>query len=315
MTGGVTEARAGARRSAMPAPARPLPSWLRREMPFDRFVLRIHGDDVVFVDSGPRDALAVLLVHGNPTWSFLWRKVIRAIDDRYRVIAPDLVGFGASDKPLRASDHQLVMHVEHVEELVKKLGVRRFVAVGQDWGGPVAAGAASRLADRVAGLVFGNTAVLPPARPFRPKAFHRFSRVPLVSDLVFRGAIFPVPVMRFTQGDRSSIGLYETAVYAWPFLDPRHRAGPLGLARMIPTSETHPSTSVMDAIGRFVQAWRGPAALVWGRRDPLLGRGLRRHREALPQASARETDAGHFLQEEVPELFAEAIDEVARAGG
>lgn len=297
----------------MSAPARPLPGWLRREMPFDRYVRTLHGDDVCFVDSGPRDALAVVMVHGNPTWSFLWRKIIRELDGRYRVIAPDLVGFGASDKPLCASDHQLVMHVEHVEALVKALGIRRFVAVGQDWGGPIVAGAAMRLEERVAGLVFGNTAVLPPARPFRPKAFHRFANVPIVSDLVFRGAIFPVPVLRWAQGDRASIGAYETAAYAWPFLDPRHRAGPLGLARMIPTSEHHPSTSVLDEIGGWVKRWRGPAALVWGRRDPLLGRGLRRHHEALPQASVRETDAGHFLQEEVPHLFVEAIDEIARA--
>ncbi len=292
-------------------PARPLPSWLERQMPFERFVTHIAGDDVCFVDTGPRDATAVLLVHGNPTWSFLWRKVIAAIRDRYRVIAPDLVGFGASDKPLRASDHQLTMHVEHVEQLVRRLDVERFVAVGQDWGGPIAAGTASRLEDRLVGLVFGNTAVLRPARPFRPKPFHRFSNVPIVSDLVFRGALFPVPVMRFTQGDRASIGALETAAYAWPFLDPRHRAGPLGLARMIATSEHHPSTSVMDSIGGWVESYRGPAALVWGKRDPILGRGLRRHREALPQASVRETDAGHFLQEEVPELFAEAIEEVA----
>jgi haloalkane dehalogenase len=221
-----------------------------------------------------------------------------------RLIAPDLLGFGASAKPRRASDHQLAMHVDHVATLLDGLGVERFVAVGQDWGGPIACGAAARLAERVKGLVLGNTAVLAPARPFRSKGFHRFSHLPVLSDLAFRPLV---------QGDRRSIGPREGAAYAWPFLSPLDRAGPLGLARMVPSSEEHPSTPVMDRIGAYVAGFEGPAALVWGRRDPLLGRGLRRHREALPRASVRESDAGHFSPEEIPELWAAAIREVARS--
>jgi haloalkane dehalogenase len=118
-------------------------------------------------------------------------------------------------------------------------------------------------------------------------------------------------MMNRVQGDRSSIGWSLRAAYAWPFRRPLDRSGPLGLARMVPNAEEHPSTAVMDRVGAWVEKWRGPAALVWGRRDPLLGRGLRRHRDALPQASVRECDAGHFLQEEVPDLIADAIREVA----
>ncbi len=294
------------------SPARPLPGWLRSELPYDRFCALIDGDRVTFVDHGPRDARPILLVHGNPTWSYLWRKVIRQLDDgQFRLIAPDLVGFGASDKPVMAADHQLAMHFEHVEKLARELDLKGFIAVGQDWGGPIVTGAAQKLADRVGGLVLANTSVLPPARPFRSKAFHRFSHAPVVSDLGFRGLIFPVPVMDRVQGDRSSIGWREKAAYAWPFLNPIDRAGPVGLARMVPDSEHHPSTSVIDDIGHWVERWRGPAALVWGTRDPILGRALRRHQDALPQASVRETTAGHFLQEEVPEVLAAAIREVA----
>ncbi len=297
------------------SPARPLPGWLRRELPFDRYVARIEGDNVTFVDHGPRDAKPVLMLHGNPTWSYLWRKVIRLLDDgRFRLVAPDLVGFGTSDKPRMAADHQLAMHVEHIEKLVRELDLKGFVAVGQDWGGPIVTGTAQRLADRVGGLVLANTSVLPPARPFRSKAFHRFSHMPVISDLAFRGLLFPVPVMDRVQGDRGSLGWREKAAYAWPFLNPLDRAGALGLARMVPDSEHHPTTSVMDDIGAWVESFRGPAALVWGTRDPILGRALRRHREALPQASVTETRAGHFLQEEVPEVLAAAIREVAKSG-
>ena len=289
-----------------------LPGWLAAQMPFERRRVRVHGDRVCFVDHGPSDGVAVLLVHGNPTWSYLWRKVIGALDGSgVRVIAPDLIGFGGSDKPRRTSDHQLAIHVDRISGLVDALGLESFVAVGQDWGGPIACGVGERHPDRLRGLVLGNTGVLRPARPFRPKAFHRLSHLPVVSDALFRGALFPLPMMDRVQGDRRSLGWREKAAYAWPLKNPLDRAGPLGMARMVPTAETHPSTAVCDRIGAFVESFRGPAALVWARRDPILGRGLRRHQAALPQASVRECDAGHFSQEEVPELWAEAIAEVA----
>lgn len=297
-------------RSIDPAP--PLPGWLRRELPFDRFVVRVGGERIAFVDHGPRGAQPVLLVHGNPTWSFLWRKVLRGLDDgRFRLIAPDLVGFGASDKPRMAADHQLAMHVQKILGLVQELELEGFVAVGQDWGGPIAMGVARRLADRVKGIVLANTSVLEPARPFRSTSFHRFARMPVLSDLAFRGALFPVPVMDRAQGARESLGWKEKAAYGWPFLHPLDRAGPLGLARMVPNAESHPSTALLDEIGGWVRSYRGPAALVWGLADPILGRSLGRHRKALPQASVRTSSAGHFLQEEVPEHFVEAIREVA----
>ncbi|MEC7523276.1 MAG: alpha/beta fold hydrolase [Myxococcota bacterium] len=290
-----------------PAPA--LPRWLRAELPYARRAVELDGQTVTFVDHGPEDARPVLLVHGNPTWSYLWRKVIGELaGHRLRLIAPDLLGFGTSDKPRRASAHQLEMHISTVARLMEALGAEDFVAVGQDWGGPIACGVGERLG--AAGLVLGNTAVLKPARPFRPKGFHRFSHMPLVSDAVFRGTLFPVPVMDRVQGDRASIGLKEKLAYAWPFLGPLDRAGALGLARMVPNGEGHPSTPTMDRIGAWVESFEGPAALVWARRDPILGRGLRRHHEALPQATVRECDAGHFSQEEVPEFWAAAIEEV-----
>jgi pimeloyl-ACP methyl ester carboxylesterase len=293
-------------------PAPPLPGWIRKKLHFERRAVRIDGAMQSFVDHGPERGRVVLLVHGNPTWSFLWRRVIGALDGSgFRVIAPDLLGFGASDKPASPGFHQLATHVDRTARLLEALGVDRFIAVGQDWGGPIAAGCAERLSDRFGGFVFGNTAVLAPARPLRPKAFHRFAHVPIVSDALFRGAMFPLWLIHRSQGDPSSMSFSARAAYAWPFRHLRDRAGPIGLARMVPGSEEHPSTREMDRIGAFVEAWRGPAALVWGKRDPVLGRSLRRHAAALPQASVRESEAGHFLQEEVPELFAEAIREVS----
>lgn len=291
-----------------PTDAPALPGWLERQMPFRRRAARIDGRLVHFVDEG--EGRPVLLVHGNPTWSYLWRKVVPLLAPGLRVVAPDLLGLGLSDKPRRPDDHTLELHVETIAGLVEGLDLREVILVGQDWGGPVATGVGERLRDRVHGLVLANTSVLRPARPFRPKAFHRFSHAPVVSDAVFRGLLFPVPIMDRVQGDRRSIGWREKAAYAWPLRNPLDRAAPMALARMVPNAETHPTTATMDRIGGWVESFRGPAALVWGLTDPILGRALRRHREALPQASVTETPAGHFLQEEVPDELAAAIREV-----
>lgn len=297
-----------------------MPAFIEAAMPFARRdVLVARGRRVSVIDhdlSAEDEVRTVVLFHGNPTWSYLWRKVIARLGGQsrgLRIVAPDLLGFGASDKPRRPGDHRLEMHLDAMVEVLEQLGVERPVLVGQDWGGPIAAGVGMLLTERgnpPSGFVFGNTAVIEPVRPFRPKAFHRFSHLPIVSEIAFYGALFPVPVLRTTQGDRSSIGLTETGAYAWPFLHLLDRAGPLGLARMVPNSEDHPSTPVLDSIGRYMRTTTQPMALVWGTRDPILGRALDRHRKAFPHASLRVTEAGHFLQEEVPGELADAILEV-----
>ncbi|MFW5876391.1 MAG: alpha/beta fold hydrolase [Myxococcota bacterium] len=289
------------------APA--LPGWLARQLPHGRRAARVDGQRVHFIDEG--EGQPVLLMHGNPTWCYLWRKVIDRLSGRFRLIAPDLLGLGLSDKPRRPSDHSVDLHVRTMVRLVDALDLRDVVLVGQDWGGPTVCGVGSRMPDRVHGLVLANTSVLPPARPFRSKGFHRFSHAPLISDLVFRALGFPLPVLDRVQGDRRSIGWQEKAAYTWPLRRLRDRAAPLGLARMVPDAEDHPSTKPLDQIGTWVESWHGPAALVWGLRDPILGRALRRHHEALPQARLTETPAGHFLQEEVPDALADAIAHVA----
>ena len=144
----------------------------------------------------------------------------------------------------------------------------------------------------------------------RATGFHRFAHVPLVSEAAFVGLGFPVPVLARTQHDPSSIGAPELRGYAWPFRHLWDRTGPLALARMVPHRDAHPSLPALDAIGRWVEGWRGPAALVWGVDDPILGRGARRLAAAWPQAKLVQAPAGHFLQEEVPELLVDAIRDV-----
>lgn len=295
------------------APA--LPRWLESELPFRRRVAVIDGRRIHFVDEGA--GTPVLLMHGNPTWCFLWRKVIARLRERggLRLIAPDLLGLGLSEKLPHPSDHRLDVHARAIARLTEVLGLEDAIVVAQDWGGPIGVGAAMLRSERghgfLRGLVLANTAVLEPKRPLRTTSFHRFSHLPIASDLAFRGLLFPVPVLDRAQGDRRSIGSREKAAYAWPLRRIRDRAAPLGLARMVPDREDHPSVPFLDRLGAFVRAYRGPAALVWGERDPILGRALARHHEALPQATVERTSAGHFLQEEVPDELARAVRAVA----
>ena len=299
-----------------------LPDFIARQFPQRRRALRLtRGDDagrrMVFVDHGETTARPVLMIHGNPTWSFLWRKVIDALGRRsddsggFRAIAPDLLGLGASDPLPAMADHAVARHAATVVELVERLDLRDLVLVGQDWGGPIATVAAASMPERVSAAVFGNTAVCLPKHP-RGTAFHRFARLPLVSDLVFRGLNFPQNILHRIQGDRSSIRGDVARAYRWPLRRWSDRGTPLALARMVPDGPDHPSMPPMRRGERWLTEGDFPVALVWGEKDPILGFALRRHRRALPRAEVTTTQAGHFLQEEVPEALADAIEAVAR---
>ncbi len=262
-----------------------------------------------FLDEGDRKAPTVVLVHGNPTWSFLWRRVIAALPG-FRCIAPDLLGFGCSSRLRSAVDHTVEAHTEALVELIEALNPGPFVLVGQDWGGPLAVQLGHALHPRVRGLVLANTSVFVPERP-RGTSFHRFARLPLVSDLVFRGLGFPQNLLWSVQGDRSSIRGKISRAYRWPLRRTRDRVGPLALARMVPDDPEHPSVAPLRTGAAWARAFEGPVSLVWGTQDPILGRALGRHQRALPQAEITITDAGHFLQEEVPGAVAAAIEDVA----
>src|SRR5262245_32736099 len=229
-------------------PPPPLPAFLAPLLPMPRrgYVLETGADAgsaLHFLDAGPEAgagaARAVLLLHGNPTWSFLWRKVIAELPD-FRCVAPDLLGFGLSADFPRPSDHALDRQADAVAELVEALGLRDLILVGQDWGGPIALQTALRLPeDRTAALLLANTAVLPPSRR-KLTAFHRFARMPLLSDLAFRALGLPQNALHTVQGDRRSIRGAVARAYRWPLRQYRRRAVPLAFARLVPDGPDHP---------------------------------------------------------------------------
>jgi haloalkane dehalogenase len=283
-----------------------LPSWLSEELPFNRRVFADGDHTIHFIDEG--EGPPVLLQHGNPTWSFLWRKVIRILArGNVRVIAPDLVGLGLSSKPRDPRIHTLDFHANRISALVEALDLHDITIAGQDWGGPIIAVMAARNRHRIRGAVFSNTAIRVPSRPPRRTAFHRFSHMPVVSDLFFRVFNFPIPILHLAQGDRSSIGRSERRAYRWPLRRIKDRTAPLALARLVPQRLDSPTIQTLKEAENWAESFSGPVGLVWGMRDPILGRSLRGAMKLFPDAVVVEIDAGHFLQEEVPEELAAAI--------
>ena len=288
-----------------------LPAYIARLYPHRSHFAATRFGRMHYIEEGA--GRPVLLLHGNPTWSFLYRKVLAGLSGApYRVVAPDLVGLGLSDKPRELSAHTLRRHGESVLELVQGLDLKDVVLVVQDWGGPIGAWMAARAEGRVTGLVVMNTALLKPER-FRTTAFHRFAQLPGVSDVAFRLFNFPLPVLGRTQGDPASISGDVARAYAWPLRRVVDRAAPLALARMVPNHLEHPTVAELTEGDAWARSFRGTVELVWGVKDPILGRALRRHRELFPDARVTETSAGHFLQEEVPEDIVAAIRRVADA--
>ncbi len=299
------------------APA--LPDWLAAELPYRRGAYQLdHGRDagrrLHFIDEGGRDAPAVVMLHGNPTWSFLWRKVIAGLPHR-RCVAPDLLGLGLSSILPRVADHSVDRHADALVELLDALALPRYVLVGQDWGGAMVTAVGRRRPSQVAGVVLANTSVVVPRRP-RGTPFHRFARMPFISSLAFRGLGLPQSALWTAQGDKRSLltGVAARA-YRWPLRRFADRVAPLAMARMVPDGPEHPSMAPLRAGQAWIEDFSGPMALVWGTRDPILGRALPRHERAFPQAPVTTTRAGHFLQEQVPQALVDAIDDViARAG-
>ncbi len=288
-----------------------LPEFIESQIPtfIKQKTIRVEEYDIHYMESG--QGTPVFLMHGNPTWSFLYRKVIAALDpNQYRCIAPDLVGLGFSTKPTNGSFHTLENHQRIMSKLIAALIKEDFIFVGQDWGGPIGLLASINHSSKIKGMVLMNTSVFPPKPNFKPTAFHKFSHRPLLSDFVFRVLKFPQSSLHKVQGNAASIKGKVAKAYTYPLRKIRYNKAPLMLARMVPNSLDHASIPFLEKTKAFAAQYTGPVALVWGKKDPILGRLASAHQELMPHATLQLTDGGHFIQEEHPELIAKAIVEV-----
>ncbi len=265
---------------------------------------------MAYVEAGPADGPVVLLLHGEPSWSFLYRTVMRVLADAgLRPIAPDLVGFGRSDKPAQASDHTYARHVEWVRALVfDVLDLRDVTLVGQDWGGLIGLRLVAEHPDRFARAVAANTG-LPTGDHDMPEIWWQF-----------RHAVEKAPeldVSRFVQS--GCIDWLDDAVraaYDAPFPDESYKAGPRAMPALVPTRPDDPATEANRAAWRRLVGWDKPFLLAFGDSDPITGAMAPILEKSIPGARGLDhptiANASHFLQEDAGERLGEVVARFVR---
>ena len=286
----------------------PLPDYAARHVSSDYrsyFVEVEPGIKIHILEVG--SGYPVLLQHGNPTSGFLYRRVAEELPrDRFRLIMPTLVGLGFSSK-VPASEHTLENHVRWLNAALEQLELEDVIYVGQDWGGPVGMGALARSPELLRGAVVMNTGLNAPTEPRDLSTAHATVKTPVVGELLLEtfGSIFSR--LPDAQGDPASMPTDVIELYERPVSESGNGKAPLALMRMVPDSPDHPSTEQMREIESYVEGLDIPAEIVWGMNDPILGEMLPVMRQNFPGARVTETEAGHFLQEEVPAEIAAAI--------
>jgi cis-3-alkyl-4-acyloxetan-2-one decarboxylase len=240
----------------------------------------------------------LLALHGNPTWSFFWREVVRAFRDRFRVVVPDHLGCGLSDKP-QDWPYRLSGHVDNVQRLVHHLGLDRFTLVLHDWGGAIGMGLAAREPQRVARIVASNTAAFASkAIPLRIAA----CRLPVLGPLAVRGLngfARAATVMATTKGLPGEV----KDGFLAPYRNWHDRIATLRFVQDIPLDDRHPSWPELQRIEAALPQFRDrPMMLVWGEQDWCFTPAYRREWERrFPQAESHPLpDAGHYLLEDAP---------------
>lgn len=256
--------------------------------------LRMH-----YLDEGPRDGAPVLLLHGEPTWSYLYRTMIPPlVAAGHRVLAPDLIGFGRSDKPTEMADYTYARHVEWVTSWLTALDLRELTVVVQDWGSLIGLRVAAEDPDRFSKLFIANGFLPIADRPTPPafrvwRAFAKYSPVLPAGWLVDRATVNPV-------------SRAVRAGYDAPFPSQRYQAGARAFPLLVPTSPDDPAIPANRAAWAVLGEWTKPVLCVFGAQDRILGKADRPLIAHIPGAAGQphaRIRAGHFIQEDAgPEL-------------
>lgn len=276
-------------------------SW-RRLYPFASHYLPVGPHRMHYVDERPAagtDADEVLLmVHGNPTWSFHWRALIKALRGRYRVVAPDHLGCGLSDQPA-AHPARLADHIHNLGLLVDGLDLRRVTLIAHDWGGAIGLGAALADLNRFVRFVLLNTGAYPPW--FVPRRI-RLGRTPVLGRVAIQGLnLFLRAALRMAVVDRRALTADIRAGYLAPYDSWRHRQAIYDFVEDIPLRPAHPTYQTLAEIESGLRRLAGrPCLLVWGMADWCFTPAcLDRFRDLLPHAEVQRIEAaGHWVVED-----------------
>jgi len=275
-----------------------VPDWLARLYPFSPGSFQtLRGARMSYVDEGPRGADAVLLLHGNPTWSFLYRDLIAELSPTMRCVAPDHVGMGLSEKPARY-DYGLAARIDDIESLVGALGLARVHLVVHDWGGPIGLGFAGRHPERVGRIAILNTAAF---GMDRIPARIALCRAPWIGALLVRGLNGFAEAATWMGTASRRLTWDERRGYLYPYDSWASRVGVHRFVRDVPIEAGHPSRGALDEVfGNLARLSGHEKMLLWGARDFCFDDAfLSRWREIYPDARVeRYADAGHLVLED-----------------
>ncbi len=260
---------------------------------------------MAYVEAGPPDGPVVVCLHGEPSWSFLYRRVIGVLADAgLRVVAPDLVGFGRSDKPAAIGDHSYARHIEWTRALLfDALDLRGVTFVGQDWGGLIGLRLAVAHPERFARFVAANTG-LPTGDFPMPETWLRFREAVRTSPVfdVARGV---------QSGCRTTLDAAVRAAYDAPFPDESFKAGPRAMPGLVPADPDDPQAQPNRDAWDLLRAWDRPFLVAFGDSDPITGPMAPLFRDLVPGAAGVRhptiEGAGHFLQEDDGERLGREI--------
>ena len=261
--------------------------------------LRLHH-----VDEGPRDAPPVLMMHGEPTWSFLYRRQIaRGVAAGHRVVAPDLIGFGRSDKPTRIEDYTYQRHVDWMTCFVETLDLRDITLLCQDWGGLIGLRLVAAMPQRFARVMAANT-FLPTGDSTMPEAFLKWREyartVPVfpVGNIVARGCAQPLPDA-------------VQAAYDAPFPDESYKAGARAFPSLVPATPDDPASEPNRRAWQALMRYERPFRTAFSDRDPITAGADRVLQKLIPGAHGQPhrtlAGGGHFLQEDCADALADAL--------
>jgi haloalkane dehalogenase len=278
-------------------------NWVdRKEYPFGSHYFDVPAGRLHYIDEG--SGHPIVMVHGNPTWSFLYRNLIKRLSPKYRCIAPDHIGFGLSDKPLDWN-YRPEGHAKNLTALIDGLGLRKITLILQDWGGPIGLSYAIAYPENTVRIVLMNTWAWPVNMDLRFVGFSRFMGGPVGRMLIRRYNFFARVLVRRLFGDKNRLSEVAHMHYVHPLAAREDRKG-----CMVFPKEIIASTPWLKQIWSGISVLSGkPKLFVWGMKDVAFrDRELKRWEQTFPEArSVRLATVGHFVQEEAPDELAEAV--------
>ncbi len=284
--------------------------WIdRKEYPFASHYFQAAAGKLHYVDEGRGEV--VLMLHGNPTWSFLYRKLIKQLSPNYRCIAPDYLGFGLSDKPVDWN-YLPEAHAKNLEALIEHLDLKDITLVVGDWGGPIGMQYAVRHPANVKRLIVTNTWAWPVNRDFHYISFSALMGGPIGRFLIRYFNFFVTSFMRVAFGDKSKLTAHAHQHYKDALPTAKSRKGCYVFPRQIIAS-TPWLTQLWGKIGALKDK---PTLFIWGMKDVAFRENeLKQWQRGLPNSlTLRLNTVGHFVPEEAPEALGEAVESFLAGG-